>query len=416
MTLLQTIFAAFGYELRINENFRAVAPAGIYAFKPESANLTVELYGGIFNKNVVLDYSATVAASATYYFVAANSTGAITYATSTTNWNDPTNYTRLGVFVAGTLTGVWTDHREVLGGGGGGGGGSGDVVGPASSVSGRVATFSGTTGKVIQDGGVALSALATVAYVDALLAGLSWKQSVRAATTANGTLASAYENGDTVDGVVLATGNRILIKNQTTASENGIYVVNASGAPTRATDADMGAELVSASVFVQEGTANAETQWVCSTDAPITVGSTSVAFVQLNAGGGATWGAIVGTLSSQADLQTALDLKQNRSPNIQSVASSGTVTPTFSNDAVKITAQAAPLTLANPTGTAIDMAGMVIRIKDNGTARAISYGAQYRALGVTLPVTTLISKTLYLAMVYNADDTKWDVVAVGQEP
>ncbi len=67
-------------------------------------------------------------------------------------------------------------------------------------------------------------------------------------------------------------------------------------------------------------------------------------------------------------------------PSVQSVASAATVTPTFDNDAVKITAQAAALTLANPTGTAIDMAGMVIRIKDNGTARAISYGTQYRAI------------------------------------
>jgi hypothetical protein len=100
---------------------------------------------------------------------------------------------------------------------------------------------------------------------------------------------------------------------------------------------------------------------------------------------------------------------------VQAVTSSATVTPTFSNDLVKVTAQAAALALANPTGTAVDGLGMVIRIKDNGTARAITYGTQYRALGVTLPTTTVVSKTLYLAMVYNADDTKWDVVAVGQE-
>jgi hypothetical protein len=91
-------------------------------------------------------------------------------------------------------------------------------------------------------------------YVDAKLAGLSWKQAVRAATTAAGTLATSFENGDAIDGVTLATGDRILIKNQATASENGIYVVNASGAPTRATDADAGAELVNATVYVSEGT------------------------------------------------------------------------------------------------------------------------------------------------------------------
>jgi len=114
-------------------------------------------------------------------------------------------------------------------------------------------------------------------------------------------------------------------------------------------------------------------------------------------------------------LQVALDAKKASAPSIQSVTSSATVTPTFSDDMVKITAQAAGLTLANPTGTAVPGWGMAIRIKDNGTARAISYGTQYRAIGVTLPTTTVISKTLYLGMIYNADDTKWDVMAVAQE-
>jgi hypothetical protein len=104
-----------------------------------------------------------------------------------------------------------------------------------------------------------------------------------------------------------------------------------------------------------------------------------------------------------------------RSPAVQSVVSSSTVTPTFSDDAVKVTAQAEALTLANPTGTAIPMHGIVIRIKDNGTARAISYGSQYRAIGVTLPTTTVLSKTLYLGMIWNSDDSKWDVTAVAQE-
>lgn len=111
-----------------------------------------------------------------------------------------------------------------------------------------------------------------------------------------------------------------------------------------------------------------------------------------------------------ANLQTFF-----RTPSIQAVTSSATVTPTFSDDMVKITAQAAALALANPTGTAIPGLGMVIRIKDNGTARAISYDTQYRAIGITLPTTTVISKTTYLAMIYNSDDTKWDVIATGTE-
>ena len=79
---------------------------------------------------------------------------------------------------------------------------------------------------------------ATKAYVDSQLQGLDVKNSVRVATTANGTLSSAFANGQTVDGVTLATGDRILLKNQSTGSQNGIYTVNASGAPTRATDFD----------------------------------------------------------------------------------------------------------------------------------------------------------------------------------
>ena len=104
-----------------------------------------------------------------------------------------------------------------------------------------------------------------------------------------------------------------------------------------------------------------------------------------------------------------------RAPAIQSVTSSGTVTPTFADDMVKITAQAAALTLANPTGTAIPGLGIVIRIKDNGTARAITYGSQYRAIGITLPATTVISKTTYIAMIYNSDDTTWDCIATGTQ-
>lgn len=104
-----------------------------------------------------------------------------------------------------------------------------------------------------------------------------------------------------------------------------------------------------------------------------------------------------------------------RVPAIQSVTSAATVTPTFADDLVRITAQAAALTLANPTGTAIPGLGMVIRIKDNGTAQAISYGTQYRAIGITLPTTTVVGKTTYLAMIFNDTDTKWDVVATGTE-
>lgn len=126
---------------------------------------------------------------------------------------------------------------------------------------------------------------ATKQYVDNLLQGLSWKTAVRAATTTNGTLATAYANASVIDGVTLATGNRVLIKNQTTQSENGIYTVNASGAPTRATDMDVAAEFVNAAVFVSEGTTQSDTQWVMTTNAPITVNTTAIVWAQSGTGG-----------------------------------------------------------------------------------------------------------------------------------
>lgn len=108
---------------------------------------------------------------------------------------------------------------------------------------------------------------------------------------------------------------------------------------------------------------------------------------------------------------------QSTQPRIQSVTSSATVTPNAdTNDAVVITAQAAALTLANPTGTPNQMQKLIIRVKDNGTARAIAYGAQYRGIGNTLPSTTVISKTLYMLFVWNATDSRWDLLAVAQEP
>lgn len=122
---------------------------------------------------------------------------------------------------------------------------------------------------------------ATKAYVDAQVAGgvVDFKESVRVATTAAGTLANSFENGDTIDGVTLSTNDRILIKDQSSGSENGIYIVNSSGAPTRAGDADGDAEVTADMFcFVEEGTANADTGWILTTNNPITVGVTSLTF------------------------------------------------------------------------------------------------------------------------------------------
>lgn len=118
---------------------------------------------------------------------------------------------------------------------------------------------------------------------------IAWKDAVRAATVVAGTLATSFENGDTVDGVTLATGDRILVKTQASATENGIYTVNASGAPTRATDADSGTELLGATVKVLEGSTNADKEFQCTTNATITIGATNLTFEEVGFGKGTSF-------------------------------------------------------------------------------------------------------------------------------
>ena len=125
----------------------------------------------------------------------------------------------------------------------------------------------------------------TKAYVDGVTEGLHIHEAVVAATTANINLSTDVENGDLLDGVTLATGNRILVKNQTTASQNGIYVVSASGAPTRAADFDSPAEIDSGDfVFVDGGTANGNTGWV-QINTLGTVGTDPISFSQFSGAG-----------------------------------------------------------------------------------------------------------------------------------
>jgi hypothetical protein len=133
---------------------------------------------------------------------------------------------------------------------------------------------------------------ANKAYVDAARSGLDVKQSVRAATTAAVNLASQLEAGVTLDtSVTLVAGDRVLVKNQSTASENGIYVVQSTGAAVRATDFDGTGEVSGgAFTFVEEGTANADSGWVVTSNGAITVGTDAIAWVQFSGAGQITAG------------------------------------------------------------------------------------------------------------------------------
>ena len=129
--------------------------------------------------------------------------------------------------------------------------------------------------------GTSWNYIAWTSYVDGAIQGLKAKPSVKASSAGSNLTLSGTQ---TVDGVSLIAGDRILVKDQTTANQNGIYVVSAS-AWSRALDADTWIENVSAFVFVEQGTANADTGWLSTVDQGGTLGTTSIIFVQFSSAG-----------------------------------------------------------------------------------------------------------------------------------
>jgi hypothetical protein len=162
--------------------------------------------------------------------------------------------------------------------------------------------------KNLADGSVASDA-ATYGQVLNLVNGLDFKQNVRAASTANVTVSAP---GASIDGVTLVSGDRVLLKNQTTGSENGVYVFNGAASPlTRATDGVQGELTAAATFVVSEGTnkgtavvTSAPTQWTLATADPITIGTTALVFNQSGAAGttytGTNGVAVAGSVISAA--------------------------------------------------------------------------------------------------------------------
>ena len=121
-------------------------------------------------------------------------------------------------------------------------------------------------------------------YVDNLVNGLTWKTAVQCATTTSGALSTAYAAGQVIDGYTLAANDRILIKNQTNAAENGLYIVQASGAPVTSPDGSTGELSSNATVRVNNGSVNLDTAWTLTTVGTITVGTTNQTWVRSDSG------------------------------------------------------------------------------------------------------------------------------------
>ena len=193
---------------------------------------------------------------------------------------------------------------------------------------------------------------ASKSFVESTAQGLDVKDSCVAATTANITISTALNNGDTLDGVTLSTNDRVLVKDQSTASENGIYVVGSS--PARADDLAAGADAAGFSTFVEQGTVNADNGFVCTSNkGSAVVGTNNLTIAQFSGAGQVT----AGDGLDKSGNTLSVDLKANGGLVIES-----------SEIAVKLDASSITGTLA---------------VSDGGTG-ATSASAARTALGLAI--------------------------------
>lgn len=187
-----------------------------------------------------------------------------------------------------------------------------------------------------------------------------------------------------------------------TLTTNSYYKGNGTSAPTARTYSEVRTDLgLSTSDSPQFNEVNVG----AATDTTLQRSSAGILAVE---------GVVIPTISS-----TATFTNKRIDPRIVTAASyttdTGTSLTVADCDQFQVTAQAGVLKFNNPGGTPVAGNKLIIRIKDDGTARALTYDTQFRAMGNALPSTTVISKTLYMGFIWNATDSKWDLVAVAQE-
>jgi hypothetical protein len=267
-----------------------------------------------------------------------------------------------------------------------------------------------------------IDAKAATTYVDNAVAGLRTRIIAECASTANVVISSALEAGDVIDGVTLVAGDRVLLKDQSTATENGLYLAVASGAASRDPEHDTIAELSGGMVVVNQGTVNDNKIFLCTTDTDATLGSTSITYTtitpqnvgtvtSITAGTGLSGGAITSSGTIAIDTATTVDKttaqtltnKTLTSPKInEDVAVTSTATELNLLDGVSGLVQADLTKLA-----AIDASAAEIDTLDGLSRGSIIYG------NASAATTVLTKGTANQVLTSDGTDISWSDPASG---
>ncbi|MER8793973.1 hypothetical protein NKH75_07160 [Mesorhizobium sp. M0984] len=308
--------------------------------------------------------------------------------------------------------------------------GTGDFSGPASSVTDNIVTFSNTTGKLGKDSGVAVSSLApknnavftgtttlaadpaaalqaaTKQYVDNLALNVGKRGTVRAATTANITISTALNNADVLDGVTLATGDLVLVKDQSAPAENGVYVVGVS--PARSSEYDTYNEHPGSLIAVKEGTVNAERLYLCTSNDGGTLNTTAIAysgvsiaiidgaitFVKLATAAVAT-AAEYRTGTATSKLLT-LDLVNAAMAEV-TLTDAATIAWDMSLGIDFVVTLAGSRTLSNPTNTVVGRRGRIRVVQDGTGTRTLTKSSNHKTPGgAALTINTAANSESYI--------------------